>query len=140
MSVLPDAPKRPWGTQEKPKQRLFFHPLGDYVDGDGKNDGSVFLDADLSQSLQVTELNRGGLGFQHLSRFGELGRSFKFAGSVNHFGAAFAFGFRLFGDGALHGLRNIDLLDLNFGYLDTPRLRILVKNDLQFGVYLFALG
>ena len=67
-------------------------------------------------------------------------RSFKFAFRVNNFSAAFAFRLRLLGDGALHILRNIDLFDLNLRYLDTPRLRILVKDLLQLGVNLFALG
>src|ERR1700758_557427 len=59
---------------------------------------------------------------------------------MNNFRAALALRLRLLGDGPLHILRDIDLFDLNLRYLDTPRLRILVKDLLQLGVNLFALG
>ncbi len=117
-----------------------LHPLRNQIDRQRKNDRRVFLDADFGQRLQIAQLDRSGLLFQHFGGVRQLGGSFKFAFRVNNLSAALAFRFRLAGDGALHILRNIDLLDLNLRYLDTPRLGILVKDLLQFGVNLFALG
>ena len=48
--------------------------------------------------------------------------------------------FRLPADGALHLLRNIDLFDFDLGDLDSPGLRVLVQNHLQFAIYFFSLG
>ena len=108
--------------------------------GQREHDGRIFFDADFGQRLQVAELNRGGLRFEHLRGLGQLRRRLRFALRVNHLGAALAFRLRLPADGALHLLRDIDLLDFHLRYLNTPGLGILVKDHLQLAVYLFALG
>src|SRR5215470_5087936 len=118
----------------------YTHPLRNDVYRQRKDDRRIFLDTDFRQRLQITQLDRHRLLLQRRGRFGQLRRGLELAVRVNDFRAALALRLRLAGDGALHLLRNIDLLDLYLRYLDTPRLRILVKDYLQLRVYLFALG
>src|SRR6266849_6131285 len=114
-------------------------PLINDIDGQGKHNRCVLLDTYLRQSLQVTQLDRGGLCFENFRSVGKFLRGFELALRVNDLGAAFTFGFGLLGDGALHLLGNIDLLHFDFGDFDAPRLGVLVENDLKFGIHLIAL-
>src|SRR5207302_279195 len=59
---------------------------------------------------------------------------------MDDLGAPLALGFRLPRNGALHLLRDVDLLHFHLGYFNTPGFRILVKDRLQFSVDLFAFG
>src|SRR5580658_3823248 len=118
----------------------YIHPLRNDIHRQREHDRRVLLDADLRQRLQIAKLDGRRLLLQNLRRIRQFCRGFKLALGVNNLGPALALCLRLLGDGALHVLRNIDLFDLNLRYLDTPRLRILVKDLLQLGVNLFALG
>jgi len=59
---------------------------------------------------------------------------------VDDLGAPLALGFGLLGDGAHHGLVQINMLDLDVGDLDAPGVGLHVKHLLQSLVDLLALG
>ena len=118
-------------------QRL--HPLRNDVHRQREHYRGIFLHSNFHQRLQITQLDRRRFLLQHGRGLGQLGRRLKFAFGGDDLGAALALRLGLPGDGALHILRDIYLLHLNLGYLDTPRLGILVKDLLQLGVNLFAL-
>src|SRR5579859_5949 len=120
--------------------QCFLHPGVDDVNGQRKNDGGVLLRANFGERLKVTKLDSGRLSFQHTGSFGEFGGGFVFACGVNDLSAPLALRFGLARNGPLHLFRNIDLLHFHLSYLNTPRLRILVKDQLQLGVNLFAFG
>src|SRR6266481_3670417 len=82
---------------------------------------------------------RGGLCFQNFGGVGEFLRSFKLSFRVNDFCTAFALGFGLLGDGALHLLGDVDLFHLDFGNLNAPRFGVGVEYDLKLGVDFIAL-
>src|ERR1700687_1575944 len=114
-------------------------PLINDIDRQGKHNRCVLLDTYLRQSLQVAELDRGRLRFQNFRGIREFLPSFEPPSSMNKLCAAFAFGFRLPCDGALHLLGDVDLFHLDFGNLNAPRLRVRVEYDLELGVDLIAL-
>jgi len=58
---------------------------------------------------------------------------------VNNFCTAFAFGFRLLGNGALHLLGDVDLLHLDFGNLDAQGSVSVSSMICQLGVDLITL-
>src|SRR6266478_939876 len=115
-------------------------PAINNIYGQRKHNRCVLLDTYLGQSLQIAQLDSGLLRLKNFGGVSEFLRSFELTVSVNDFGAAFAFGFRLAGDGALHLFGNIHLLDFHFGDLDAPGFGVLIENDLQFAVDLVTLG
>src|SRR6266852_305548 len=121
-----------------PPERL--NPTVNNIYGQGNHTRCVLLNTYLSKGLEIAELDGGTLGFQDFGGFREFGGGFELAGGVNNLGAAFAFGFRLAGDRALHLLGDVDLFDFDFTDLDAPRLGFRVENDLEFGINFVALG
>ncbi len=59
---------------------------------------------------------------------------------MDDLGAPLALGFRLFGDGAHHGLVDIDMLDLDIGDLDAPGVGLGVQRLLDIQIERFPLG
>ena len=96
--------------------------------------------ADLPQRLEVAELKRGGVAADHVGGVGELGRGLELALGVDDLRAALALGLGLPGDRVLHGLRDLDVLDLDRGHLDPPRLGLCVDHVLELLVEAVALG
>src|SRR5258708_30847473 len=94
------------------------------TDKQRKHNRWVLLDTYLGKSLQVAELDCRRLRFQDFSGIREFLRGFELSTSVNNFCAAFALGFRLLGDSALHLLGDVDLFHLDFRNLAAPLLRI----------------
>src|SRR5260370_27127940 len=114
-------------------------PLINNIDRQRKHNRCVLLDTYLGQSLKVAELDCGRLRFENFRGVGELLRGFKLSFRVNDLCTAFAFRFRLLGDGALHLLGDVDLFHLDFGNLNAPRFGVGVEYDLKFGVDFIAL-
>src|SRR6266478_7012542 len=115
-------------------------PAINNIYGQRKHNRCVLLDTYLGQSLQIAQLDSGLLRLKNFGGVSEFLRSFELTVSVNDFGAAFAFGFGLASDGALHLFGNVHLLDFDFGDLDAPGFGILIENDLQFAVDIVTLG
>ncbi len=59
---------------------------------------------------------------------------------MNHLGASFAFRLRLLGDGAHHGLVDVQVLDLDVGDLDAPGVGLGIQGLLDVHVEGLALG
>jgi len=74
--------------------------------------------------------------FRYCQLFCRLG----FTGSVNNFGAPFAFRLRLFRQCPHHGFIEIYMLDLHIGHFDTPCNGLLVEYTLYIGIELLTLS
>src|SRR5271165_3135451 len=69
------------------------------INGNREDDGGIFLDSDLGQRLQVTQLNTGRLAGQQVGRVNQALRRREFALGVNDLRSLLAFGFSLLGHG-----------------------------------------
>ena len=87
-----------------------------------------------------SELQRRRVARQHLGRLRELLGGLELALGADDLRAPLALGLGLARHGPLHALRELDVLDLDDGDLDAPRLGLLVDDALQDLVDLVALG
>ena len=117
-----------------------LHERLDQVDGHRQDDGRVLVGPDLEQRLQVAQLQRRGVAAHDLGGVEQALGGLELALGVDDLGAALALGLGLAGHGALHALRDADVLDLDRGHLHAPRLGLLVDDLLQALVELLALG
>src|SRR5207248_7417368 len=83
---------------------------------------------------------RRGLSVEDYRRFGQFLRRLRLALRIDDLGTALAFRLGLLGNGALHLLRQVDLLDLDLGDLDAPRIGVGVEDRLDLLVDAIALG
>src|SRR6266567_2595526 len=103
----------------------------DQLQWDGQDDRRVFLDAYLDQRLQEAQLQCALLRRDHLSRVGQRLRRLELAVGVDDLRPLLALGLGLLGHGALHGARQLDVLDLDASHLDAPWLGLVVDDLLQ---------
>src|SRR5579872_430303 len=100
----------------------------------------VLFHANLSQSLQVPQLDGKRLSGERLSGICEpLGRR-EFTFRMDDFGTLFAFRLGLLGHGALHRVRQVYLLDLHVRNLYAIRRGVSIKNGLNSQVQLVTVG
>src|SRR5215469_6250630 len=83
------------------------------VDRNWEHNSRIMLDSDLGQSLQVSELDRYGLGGYRTGSRDQLFSSLIFALGVNDLGPLFSFGLSLARHSAPHFLGQVDGLDLD---------------------------
>src|SRR5438477_631152 len=95
------------------------------VERDRKDDRGVFLHADFRQRLQIPKLDRDWLTGENFRSVREALRGGEFAFRVNDLRALLTIRLRLFGHGAQHRLRKIDLLHLDVDDFYAPGLRVL---------------
>jgi len=108
--------------------------------GEWEDDGSVFLDADFIEGLEVAELEGHGLGGHEGSSFNEFGGGVEFAFGVDDLGAAFTLGFGLLGHGAEHGLGHVHLLDFDGDDFDSEGGGVSVDDGLDALIELLSVG
>ena len=105
-----------------------------------EHDRRVLVDADLAQRLQVAQLQRGRVLGDHVGGLAQARRGLELALGVDDLRAPLALGLGLARHRVLHRRRDADVLDLDGGDLDAPRLGLLVDDLLQLLVELLALG
>ena len=89
--------------------------------------------------MQVAQRHGYRFAVQHGRGLGQFRRCLKFSLRGNDLGSASTFRFRLGRDGALHLLRQVDLLDLDLRHFDTPHLGLFVEDRLKSSIQLGAL-
>src|SRR5208282_4685269 len=85
-------------------------------------------------------LDGGGPHFEDGGSFSQFCGGLEFAVGVDDLGAALAFRFGLAGNGALHVLRDVHLLQLHLGDFDAPGLGVLIEDVLELFVHFVAFG
>ena len=88
----------------------------------------VFSPAMFVQRAEVAQLHGLGRSARIWPACDQLLRGLQFALGVDHLGAAHALGLGLLGDRADHGLVEVDVLELDVGDLDAPRIGLLVED------------
>jgi hypothetical protein len=97
---------------------------GEQIDRDGEQNGGIVLRRDFGQGLQEPQLQGLGMDGNDLSRFRQARSRLKFALCIDDVGPPLAFGFCLSRHGALHLLRQVDVLHLDRRDFDPPIFQI----------------
>ena len=87
----------------------------------GEDHGGVLVHADLDQALQVAQLQGQRVGHHRVGRLAQRGGGQRFAFGVDDLRALFPSRFGLLGHRAFHGVRELDVLQLDQGDLHAPR-------------------
>jgi len=96
------------------------------IDGYWQDDRLIILGGYFNQALKKPEMHGHRIFRNHFGRVSELLRSLIFAFGMDYFRAPFPLGFCLFGHGAAHFLRQIDIFQLYQDNFDAPRVRLRV--------------
>src|SRR6266851_5703902 len=112
----------------------------DEVNGQRKDNGAVLFGGDLSQRLQVPQLQRCRLTVDHLSGGRELLACAELPFRVDDFGALLPLGFGLLSHRPLHRLGELDVAHFDARHLDPPAARLLVDDFLEPLIDLVALA
>src|SRR6187402_412367 len=113
---------------------------GHQFHGQREDDSRVLLDTDLSESLQVAQLDRHGLCGEQGGSFDELGGGVELALGMDDLGAAFTLGLSLLGHGTQHVLRHVDLFHFNGDDLYAEGRGVAVDDGLHTAVQGVAMG
>src|SRR3546814_8688415 len=105
-----------------PRQERF-----DQLHRQREQDRGTLLPGDLGQRLQVAQLDRTRVAAEQLGRLHQLLGRLLLAFGMDHLGAAHALGLGLPGDGADHGLVEVDVLDLDRSEEHTSELQSLMR-------------
>src|SRR5262249_42101952 len=130
-----------WNADSTDASKSYFEGIEEIIKGlQREDDGRVLVHTDLDQRLQIAQLERGRLlGDQRRSVSQRL-RRLILALRQQHTRALLALGLGLAGHRALHGRRQLHVLDLHGGDLDAPALGVLVNDRLHSAVDALALG
>src|SRR4030095_4494011 len=101
------------------------------LDRKRKDDRRILFGGDLGQRLKITKLQRDRILLEDSGGLAQHRGGLKFAIGMNDLRAFFSLGLRLLRHGTLHLHGKVDMLDLDRGDLDTPRIGLLVEDRLQ---------
>ena len=119
---------------------IFAKEGSEDIHGQWEHDRRVLIGSQLKKRLQIPQLQGGRALREFVGRLPQLAGRLHLAACVDDFRPPLPLRLRLTGHGPLHRLRDLHVLNLHDGHIDTPRVRLHLDDLTEVRVEFLPVG